>query len=247
MFEDFLSALIGAIGTGAGVAGDLVAPAAESAAEFTPELAQLGLAGTEAAATAAPSVVETAAPSFMAAGPEFSFAADAVPNQSSAFYAPLPDANPNAVTGPGGVGSSGTSGNQSLEMASPGSRPSALSGMNVTPPPTAWESAQQIPGKWWQGVQNAPEAAGKYAAENPFKTAAGVASLGMGAFNAANPPEPPRYPNFSFPAAAPPRSGSASPDVPPGPPRSPLTRGSRGGMNVRPSPGIRQGAGATNV
>lgn len=214
MFGSFLDTLISAIGSGAGAVtdtiGDWFGPAV-SATEFTPELASLGTAGTDAAsvaASAAPAVAADAAPSFLSTG--------------SAFDPGLVE----EAAGPYGF-------DQSLAV-----EPAAT----AAAPPTAWESMQQIPGKWWQGVQNTPASVGDYVQQNPLKTLGTAGVLGAGLYSAANPPSIPKAPTLNFPAPVGPRNASTAEDTPGGPPRSPLV-GRSGGFGVKPSSGVKPRGG----
>lgn len=225
---DFLDSLIEAASA---FAPSLAAAAPDFLASAEPanfvEAAAPAIDLASTAADAAPSVTATAVPSLLNAGS--GDVGPAVANNAT-FDPGLVSEPSSAVNDPADVGSQWT--------------PPSMSGAGAAKPPTAWESIQQIPGKWWQGVEATPERFGQYAAANPFKTLATGAGLGFAAYNAFNPPSAPSLPRPSFGPAAAPRSAVESAPAG-GPPRSPIVR--QGGFGVNQSGGLKRNPGGFGV
>jgi hypothetical protein len=245
MFESFLDAITSVLGAGASLAGDYLAPAADAAggaAEFTPELSALGMAGTDVVSSA-PSVAESVIPSLISAGADVGTSEFGQVAPTGATYAPdiaasnaaytpsgptwsLPQADAGLVSEPAGP--------YGFDQTLASEAPAGAAG--AAPPPTAWESVQQIPGKWWQGAQDA-------AINSPIKTLATLGGLGTAAYAAANPMKPPQMPSFRFGPVAAPRAASQATDIPGGGSRSPIFGNRGGGMKVQPSTGLKKAGG----
>lgn len=104
-------------------------------------------------------------------------------------------------------------------------------------PPTAWESIQQAPGKWWSSVSNnAANEFNRAPIATSLKVAAPLAAVGLSAANALSQPGIPKY--IKNPPGAPAQPTPL--DTTPPDPMSPLLRQQpQGGFNVgRSSSGL---------
>jgi hypothetical protein len=142
---------------------------------------------------------------------------------------------------------------QSVNSWNPATGSPVGSTVQAPPPPTAWESIQQTPGKWWQGAQDFP---GKMAASfnrdpfgNSLKLATTGASIGVPLAAALMQPKPPRAlsstqtgsmsPLIAAGQPLPGTTGTGRADLPAGSPMSGLLT-NRGGFNVDPNVGLKK-------
>lgn len=115
------------------------------------------------------------------------------------------------------------------------------------PPPTAWESIQNAPGKWWQTAATGAGNEVNTALANPIKTGLQVASIGAPLLAAAMAPsakQPGKYtlnpPQTAQQPVAPLPGTTSNQDLPAASPMSPLLTG-QGGFRVQGGRGLRYG------
>jgi len=134
---------------------------------------------------------------------------------------------------------------QSTNSWNPATSSPVGSTVQPPPPPTAWESIQQTPGKWWQGAQDAPgrmvESFNRDPFGNSLKLAGTAASIGVPLAAALNQPRPPKMPDFAPQPGVPlpGTTGIGRADLPAGSPMSP-NLGPAGGFNIGVNQGLKK-------
>lgn len=108
------------------------------------------------------------------------------------------------------------------------------------PPHTAWESISQVPGKWWQAIQSAPNDAAQWVGNNPWKAMGAVAYPALSLLTSMTNRTQPASANPYVPRGPAPMPSSFNPvtdNLPPaGGPVNPILQS--GGFRVRPSTGL---------
>lgn len=128
---------------------------------------------------------------------------------------------------------------QTTNSWNPSPQSSVGSYVQPQPGPTAWESVQQAPGKWWQGVQ---QDFNRAPLGNSMKLGAGLASIGVPLAAALTAPSSPKAPSYSPvpPAPLPGTTGTGRADLPAGSPMSGLLNRSSGGFKIGSNLGIKK-------